>query len=56
MICASGCNEGLGQLDRAELWIRRVSERYPPNKAAWFQWCKKTGAGDIEAARKLAEQ
>lgn len=54
MICASECNEALGELDRAELWIRRVSERYPPNRAAWLQWCKRTGRGNLEAAQKLA--
>jgi HEAT repeat protein/tetratricopeptide (TPR) repeat protein len=56
MLCACECNEALGELDRAELWVRRVSERYPGSRAAWFQWCKKTGHGDVEAARKVAER
>ena len=29
MICASECNEGLKDWERAELWIRRTAERYP---------------------------
>ena len=56
MICASECNEGLKDWEQAELWIRRTAERYPKaNGAAWYRFCKRTGHGDIEAARAFAE-
>jgi uncharacterized protein HemY len=56
MICASKCNEGLNDWERAELWIRRTAERYPQaNGAAWYQFCKRTSHGDIQAARAFAE-
>ena len=54
MICASECNEGLKDWEQAELWIRRTAERYPKaNGAAWYRFCKRTGHGDIQAARAL---
>jgi tetratricopeptide (TPR) repeat protein len=56
MICASECNEGLKDWDRAELWVRRAAERYPQAQgASWYRFCKRTGHGDIQAARAFAE-
>ena len=56
MICASECNEKLKDWDRAELWIRRAAERYPQaNAANWYRFCKRTGHGDIQAARAFAD-
>ena len=56
MTCASECNEGLKDWEQAELWIRRTAERYPrANAAAWYRFCKRTGHGDIQAARAFAE-
>ena len=56
MTCASQCNEGLKDWERAELWIRRTAERYPGSSwAAWYLFCKRTGHGDVEAARAFAE-
>ena len=47
MKCAANCNEGLGDLDRAELWTRRTTERYPNTSwSDWFLFCKRTGHGD----------
>jgi uncharacterized protein HemY len=55
MTCASECNEGLKDWERAELWIRRTAERYPKSSAAaWYRFCKRTGHGDIQAARAFA--
>jgi tetratricopeptide (TPR) repeat protein len=57
MMCASECNEGLHNWERAELWIRRTAERYPGT--TWFQWyvfCKRTGHGEVEAARAFADE
>ncbi|MGC8638930.1 MAG: tetratricopeptide repeat protein [Isosphaeraceae bacterium] len=57
MICASKCSEGLKDWDRAELWIRRASERYPASSwARWYVFCKRTGYGDVKAARDFAEK
>ncbi len=53
---AQRCAEGMGDLDTAELWYRREAERYPHSWAVWFMFCKRTGHGDVEAARALAEQ
>ena len=56
MTCASECNEGLKDWERAELWIRRTAERYPQaNGASWYRFCKRTGHGDIQAARAFSE-
>ncbi len=57
MICASECHEGLQNWERAELWIRRAAERY--QHTTWFRWyvfCKRTGHGDVEAARAFADE
>ncbi len=57
MACAVRCDEGLEDWDRAELWIRRVSERYPNGSwPDWYIFCKRTGRGDAEAARDYCEQ
>ena len=54
MECASQCHEGLANWAQAELWARRVSERYAPNATYfWFFWCKRTGKGDVRAAQQL---
>ena len=48
MQCAMRCYEGMKDWDRAELWARRLSERYPQSSVrAWLKFCKRTGHGDI---------
>jgi hypothetical protein len=57
MRCAQYCAEGMHNWGRAELWARRISERYPNFHAfVWLYFCKRTGRGDLQAARELAEQ
>jgi hypothetical protein len=56
MLCASECNEGMGNWEQAELWARRTSERYPESWSQWFLFCKRTGHGDLKAAQEHAEQ
>ena len=57
MECASACAEGLKEWDEAELWMKRLSERYPKNGwARWYLFCKRTGHGDLASARALAEE
>ena len=56
MICASQCYEGLKDWAQAEQWSRLTSERYSRrNWAYWYTWCKRTGHGDVKAARAVAE-
>ncbi|MGP0067546.1 MAG: tetratricopeptide repeat protein [Isosphaeraceae bacterium] len=57
MRCAMRCYEGMKDWERAELWARRLSERYPDSSLrAWLNFCKRTGHGDIEAAKALVGQ
>jgi hypothetical protein len=43
--------------ERAELWVRRVSERYPDTSLYdWIFFCKRTGHGDVGAACDFVEQ
>jgi tetratricopeptide (TPR) repeat protein len=57
MQCAVRCYEGMQDWERAELWVRRLSERYPDSSLrAWLKFCQRTGHGDIAAARALVEQ
>ena len=52
MTCAAEANEGAGEWERAEMWARRTSERYPNGSwPDWYLFCKRTGRGDLEAAR-----
>jgi hypothetical protein len=45
----------MGNMKLAEKWVRECAEHYRPNAYLWFFWCKRTGYGDVEAARQLAE-
>jgi hypothetical protein len=55
MRSAQRCAEGMGDLDTTELWYRREAERYEHSWGVWFMFCKRTGHGDVEAARTFAE-
>ncbi len=56
MVCASHCYEGLKDWAQAEQWSRLTSERYSRrNWGYWYIWCKRTGRGDVKAARAVAE-
>jgi tetratricopeptide (TPR) repeat protein len=53
---ASCVEEGLGHWDESEKWIREESTSYPSNAGAeWYFWCRRTGRGNREEARNLAE-
>jgi len=51
MNAAGYLNDLLGDYERAELWLRRTSERYESSSANWIKWCLRTGKGDVDAAR-----
>lgn len=53
MECAADCHEGARDMKGAELWMRRVGERYGGTR--WYYWCVRTGEGDATAAKKVAE-
>ncbi|MHB1560052.1 MAG: tetratricopeptide repeat protein [Isosphaeraceae bacterium] len=55
--CASQCEEGLHDWERAELWIRRKSERDVRSSwPDWYLFCLRTGHGNLEMARDFAER
>lgn len=54
MRLACACNEDVQNWERAEMWVRRVSERYPSAAKEWQRWCERTGMGDLKAATELA--
>ena len=56
MLCASRCCEGLEDWKNAERWVRLVSERFSPHREEWLKWCKRTGKGDLDAAKRTAER
>ena len=56
LLCAAKCREAMQQWKEAETHYRNCSERYSGSSLEWFFFCRRTGEGDIEAARQLAEQ
>ncbi len=57
MRCAAECYEGMQEWEQSELWVRRISERYPNTSwANWFLWCHRTGQGNLDVARRGAER
>jgi len=56
LLCGARCYEGLGDLQQAETFMRACSMRYETSAADWYFWCVRTDFGDIESARRLAEQ
>lgn len=55
MLCASDVDERLGEWESAEGWARNVSLRYPANWDAWYCFCRRTGRGDLDGARKVVQ-
>ncbi|WP_437228476.1 tetratricopeptide repeat protein [Planctomicrobium sp. SH661] len=51
--CANQCLEGLGEWELAEEMIRNAAHRYE-TWYDWYYWCRRTGHGDLEAAREFA--
>jgi len=55
MLQAAQCAEGTGDFEAAERWVARTSLRYERSGFAWYYWCKRTGKGDLRAAKGLIE-
>jgi tetratricopeptide (TPR) repeat protein len=56
MLCAAECAEGRNDWETAEQYVQRVSARYDNSLYTWFMWCKRTGHGDVQAARRFTEE
>lgn len=51
---AADVTEQLGLWDESERWIKAGATSYPSySGSTWYFWCRRTGRGDLEAARKL---
>jgi tetratricopeptide (TPR) repeat protein len=56
MECAQRCAEGMKDWKRADLWVQRLSERYPDQRLfQWYFFCERTGHGDVQAARRFTD-
>ena len=51
MQCAVRCHEKLEEWDEADLWMGRLSERYPSQLFDWYYWCLRTGHGNVVDAQ-----
>jgi tetratricopeptide (TPR) repeat protein len=57
LILAGQVYEGLGRWDESEKWFREATESYPTSSGyEWYLWCRRTGRGDVEPARKYFDQ
>lgn len=54
---ASVVYEGERRWDRSEHFIAEASRNYPSSTtgASWYFWCQRTGRGDLETAKAIAE-
>ena len=55
LLCAADCQEGLQHWDEAEKHNRACSERYRSHSLRWYFFCRRTGEGNLEEARRLAQ-
>lgn len=54
---ASHICECLAEWEESEAWIREMSTSYPTSSAHhWYFWCRRTGRGDVDSARALAQR
>jgi tetratricopeptide (TPR) repeat protein len=54
---ASRCLEGSRKWEDSERWIAEAVRQYPTHMGyEWFFWCRRTGRGELEEARKYAEK
>lgn len=52
---ASEVYEGMGDWKKSQFFIAEATRSYPTAAAmAWYGWCKRTGRGDVDAAREFA--
>jgi tetratricopeptide (TPR) repeat protein len=56
LLCAAEFYERTGDWRRAELFHRLTAERYESSELDWYRWCRRTGRGNVAAARVLAQK
>lgn len=53
---AAEVEEGLGHWDDSERWVRESATSYPSSSGyEWYFWCLRTGRGNRQAARQVAD-
>jgi tetratricopeptide (TPR) repeat protein len=56
LLIASRVEEGLGHWDESEQLVRAAATSYPSCSAPnWYFWCRRTGRGDLESAKKMIQ-
>jgi len=55
LLCAAACHEGLQEWEAAEKYVKAAAERYRESATEWYRFCRRTGHGDLQAARRLAK-
>ena len=55
LTCAAWCHEGLKNWSDAETYFQNCSERYRGSVFEWYFFCRRTGKGDLDAARQCVE-
>lgn len=53
--CAARCHEGLRNWKEAEAYFRNIAERYRGSTFDWYFFCRRTGKGNVGAARQCVE-
>ena len=57
MLVVVACYEGMHEWDKADAVLRGMVERYPETAwPHWLLWCARTGHGDLESARRVADR
>jgi tetratricopeptide (TPR) repeat protein len=56
LLCAAEFYERTGNWRKAETFHRLTAERYEISEFDWYRWCRRTGRGNLAAARRLAEK
>ena len=54
--CAQRAHELAGDFDVAEQWVAERSQHYSNNGTDWYFWCQRTGRGNMDAAKAVADQ
>lgn len=56
LLCLARCREGMGDWGGAEACRRRSTQQHPSEGwMDWFLFCKRTGHGDVDGAKRFAE-
>ena len=56
LLLAGGCQEGMQNWDAAEERVRNAATTFTQQKVAWYCFCRRTGHGDLDAARQMARE